>query len=59
MAYETKVILSLLAQQTVRSSSVREVYSIIAKAASAEGMTLAPYDEALKEVEEERAKEKK
>ncbi|MCL1990198.1 MAG: hypothetical protein FWG67_04830 [Defluviitaleaceae bacterium] len=52
MAYETKVLLSLLADTALRTSS-KEMYKVIAKIANTEGMVLAPYDEALKELEED------
>ena len=52
MAYETKVLLSLLADTALRTKS-KEMYKVIAKIANIEGMLLAPYDEALKELEED------
>ena len=52
MAYETKVILTLLAQQVGRASSVREVYMMIVRAANIEGVKLPDYDEFLKELEQ-------
>ncbi|MCL2853081.1 MAG: hypothetical protein FWE20_08635 [Defluviitaleaceae bacterium] len=55
MAYETKVILALLAQQIGRAKSVREAYTVVAKAANVEGMILPPYDEFLKEAEGEQS----
>ena len=53
MAYETKVILALLAQQVGKAKSVKEAYNAIVKAANVEGMQLASYEEFLKEMEEE------
>jgi len=53
MAYETKVILALLAQQIAKSKNVREAYAAIRRAASVEGLQLPPMDELLKEMEKE------
>ena len=47
MAYETKVILMLLAQQIARCESVKEAYDSIARAASVEGVKLPSYEEIL------------
>ena len=52
MAYETKVILALLAQQVGKAKSVKEAYTAIVKAANVEGMQLVSYEEFLKELEE-------
>ena len=52
MAYETKVILMLLAQQVAKSKSVKEAYNAIARAASVEGVSLPPFEEFLREIEE-------
>ena len=54
MAYETKVILTLLAQQVGKAKSLREAYTSIVEAASVEGLQLPSYDEyreKLKELE--------
>ena len=53
MAYETKVLLSLLADTALRTGS-KEMYKVIAKIANTEGMVLKPYDEALEELEADR-----
>ena len=52
MAYETKVLLSLLADTALRTKS-KEMYKVIAKIANTEGMLIPPYDEALRELEED------
>ena len=52
VAYETKVILMLLAQQIGRAETVKEAYTIVAKAASVEGVQLPTYEEFQKELEE-------
>ena len=51
MAYETKVILSLLAQQVGKSKTVKEAYTAIVKAANVEGMDLPSYEDFIKELE--------
>ena len=50
MAYETKVILSLLAQQVAKAKSLEEAYMAIADAANVEGLSLPDYDEAQKKI---------
>jgi hypothetical protein len=52
MAYETKVILMLLAQQIGKAKSIKEAYTLVAKAASVEGLVLPTYEEFIKEIEE-------
>ena len=52
MAYETKVILALLAQQVGKAKSVKEAYTAIARAANVEGILLASYEDFLKELED-------
>jgi hypothetical protein len=49
MAYETKVILALLADRIANADSAKEAYEVIAKAASVEGLELPKYEEARKE----------
>ena len=56
MAYETKVILTLLAQQVAQAQSVREAYALIARAANVEGVQLPGYDDLKKEIEDEKIK---
>ena len=58
MAYETKVILTLLAQQLVQAESTREAYAFVARAANVEGLQLPPYDDLRKELEEEKLRGK-
>ena len=50
MAYETKVLLSLLADTALRTES-KEMYKVIAKIANTEGVVLKPYEEAKSEME--------
>ena len=52
VAYETKVILTLLAQQIGRAKSIKEAYTIVVTAANVEGLKLPTYEEFLKEWEE-------
>jgi len=49
MAYETKVILTLLAHQVVKSKNLREAYTAIEAAANTEGIKLPTFDELLAE----------
>ena len=51
--YETKVILSMLAKQSVKAKNTKEIYNFIKGAASVEGLELPPYDEFKRTVEEE------
>jgi hypothetical protein len=50
MAYETKVLLTLLADTACRTNS-KEMYKVIAKIANTEGVILKPYEEAKAEQE--------
>jgi hypothetical protein len=50
MAYEIKVLLSLLADTALRTES-KAMYKVIAKIANTEGVVLKPYDEAKAEIE--------
>jgi len=54
MAYETKVILKLLANAIGNAETIEEAYEVIAEAASVEDLTLPSYDEVI-----ERRKEKR
>ena len=58
MAYETKVILTLLAQQLAQAESAREAYAFVARAANVEGLQLPSYDDLRKELEEEKSRGK-
>ena len=55
MAYETKVILTLLAQLVGKVKTVKEAYTAIIRAANVEGMQLPTYEEFLNELEKEQA----
>ena len=54
MAYETKVILILLAQQIAQAKSLEEAYAAIQMAANAEGLQLPPMDEMLRQLRGEK-----
>ena len=54
MAYETKVILTMLADRVARADSLEEAYNCITKAACVEGMKLPDYEEARKEFSKEK-----
>ena len=45
MAYETKVILQLLADNIAKSKTLKEAYMHVQKAASVEGMHLPSYED--------------
>jgi hypothetical protein len=53
MAYETKVILSLLSESIGRAKSVKECYNYVVKAANVEGVQLPDYAEFQKSLEKE------
>ena len=50
---ETKVILTLVAQQIATSKSVKEAYAAVRRAANAEGLQLPPMEQLLAEIAEE------
>lgn len=52
MAYETKVILKLLAQSIGKAKDVEECYDYIVEAANVEGMKLPSYEEYQRHLEE-------
>ena len=52
MSYETKVILTLLAQQVGQAKSLKEAYTFIVTAANVEGFELPTYEEFQKKVKE-------
>ena len=52
VSYETKVILTLLAQQVGKAKSLKEAYTFIINAASVEGLELPSYEEFQKKVKE-------
>jgi len=45
MAYETKVILTLLAEYVGRAETVEEAYEVIVRAANVEGLELPNYED--------------
>ncbi len=53
MAYETKVILSLLAQHVSRLKTIKQAYNAIVEAANTEGLKLPSYEEMQKKIEAE------
>ena len=52
MAYETKVILALLAKNIGKARNVKEAYNVVVDAANVEGLSLPDYDEYQKELKE-------
>jgi hypothetical protein len=54
MAYDTKAMFSLLADNVAKSKTLKEAYLVIMKAANVEGVAIKPYEEALEEIEEAR-----
>jgi hypothetical protein len=53
MAYETQVIMKLLAESIGRAKTIKEAYNIVVRAASNEGVKVPSYDELLKIIEDE------
>jgi len=51
MAYDTKALLSSLAQNVAKSKSVKEAYLAVMKTANVEGVHVPTYDEAIEEIE--------
>jgi len=51
--YETKVILTLLAERAAEAKTTKEIFNAIRNAAGAEGMTLPTFNEMKKKIEEE------
>ena len=47
MAYETKVILALLAKHLIKCETVEEAYEAIVSAANVEGLELPSYNDAI------------
>ena len=56
MALETKVILKLLANTIIKSSSIEEAYIAVAEAANVEGVALPSYEDAMKALNDVRKK---
>jgi hypothetical protein len=52
MAYETKATLSAVSQLIVKSKTLKEAYRAVQKMGNVEGVFIPPYEEALKEEEE-------
>jgi hypothetical protein len=53
VAYETKVILTLLAEQAAKAKSTKEVYNAIRSAANVEGVQLPTFEELKEKLSEE------
>ncbi|MCL2693512.1 MAG: hypothetical protein FWE60_00220 [Oscillospiraceae bacterium] len=51
MAYDTKVMLSLLAHQIAKAESLEEAYFAVTSAANVEGLGLPSYEDLRKEYE--------
>jgi len=50
MAYDTKVMLTLLAQAIAKSKSIEEAYMVVVRAANVEGVQLPPLSEMMAEI---------
>jgi len=50
MAYDTKVLLSLIARYVAKADSLEDAYNAIKGAANVEGVTLPTYEEMVNEV---------
>jgi hypothetical protein len=57
MAYETKVILTLLSRQIAKAESLKEAYDEVIKAANVEGVQLPSYDVVREEMKEYKHKD--
>jgi hypothetical protein len=55
MAYDTKLIIRLIADNIAKSESLREAYDSVVEAANIEGVKLPNYKEAREEIERKRA----
>jgi len=53
MAYDTKLIVKLIAQGIAKCDTVKEAYRYVKNAASVEGMELPTYEEMKEELEKE------
>jgi len=56
MAFETKVILTLLIDSIAKAKTIEEAYDTVARAARVEGLDIPSYEEAVAQVEEKRSK---
>jgi hypothetical protein len=52
MAYETKVILRLLARHIAKTKNPKEAYKAVVAAASVEGLVLPSYEDEIKEIDD-------
>jgi len=59
MAYETKVILTMLAEYIGRAETIEEAYNFVVKAANAEGLALPSYDEFQEQLKSEKQARRK
>ena len=57
MAYDTKVILSSLAQNIAKSETVEEAYMAVIESANVEGVQIPSYEEAIKKISTLRSKQ--
>jgi len=56
MAFETKVILTLLIDTISKAENVKEAYNAVAKAARVEGLIVPEYEDAVEQLKETRKK---
>ncbi|MCL2035907.1 MAG: hypothetical protein FWG83_00780 [Oscillospiraceae bacterium] len=56
MAYDTKVLLSQIAQNVLKSVTLEEAYMSVVESANVEGLQLANYNEAKKHLQELRSR---
>jgi hypothetical protein len=54
MAFETKALLSTLADGIAKSATLKEAYMVVMKAANVEGVSIPSYEDALEEIEQVR-----
>jgi len=55
MAYETKVILTMIAEAIARAKNIKEAYGFVVRAANVEGLQLPSYEELKELLEKEQA----
>ena len=53
MAYETKVLLTMMAEYIGRAKTIKEAYNFVVRAANVEGIVLPSYEEFQKQLETE------
>lgn len=56
MAYDTKAMFSLIANNIAKSASLEEAYAAVLEAANAEGVSLPTYEEKIAEIKAIREK---